>query len=157
MGVTARGPILIVDDDPSIREMLADLLTDEGYEVVLAVDGLDALDCVREHRPALIVLDMLMPRMDGLDFAQAYHAMPRPHAPIILLSASQNHAGTQPAAQIGARIVINKPFDLARLLRAIDTVFNEQAGASGPGLEDSKRRPQGSPLTGGRQPSRNYF
>jgi two-component system response regulator MprA len=57
--------ILIVDDEPSIWEFLQDILGMEGYETTEAADGLEALDRMTDHRPALVILDLLMPRMNG--------------------------------------------------------------------------------------------
>jgi CheY-like chemotaxis protein len=108
------GPVLVVDDDATIREVVDALLSEEGYEVVTAADGAAALARVRERPPGLILLDMRMPGMDGWAFARAYHRSPGPHAPIVVLTAAREAA--ERAAQIGADGVLSKPFDLDELL-----------------------------------------
>ena len=108
------GPVLVVDDDATIREVVDAFLSEEGYEVVTAPDGAAALARVRERPPGLILLDMRMPVMDGWAFARAYRRAPGPHAPIVVLTAAREAA--ERAAAIGADGVLGKPFDLYRLL-----------------------------------------
>lgn len=79
--------ILVVDDDAVVRDSLSDLLKDEGYAVVTAVDGLDALERLNAVSPDLILLDLRMPRMDGWEFlARRPQDGPRRRAPVVLLS-----------------------------------------------------------------------
>lgn len=83
--------ILVVDDDPAIREAVRGILTDEGYDVALAEDGLEALDCLASMPPpSLILLDLRMPRMDGWEFLArrdaAHSDGSTPRVPIVLLS-----------------------------------------------------------------------
>ncbi|HEV2125441.1 MAG TPA: response regulator, partial [Chloroflexota bacterium] len=81
------GPVvMIIDDDPEIRETISLLLEDEGYRVVEAPHGAAALDLIPHHQPAVILLDMRMPEMDGWQFAAAYRELPLPHAPIITMT-----------------------------------------------------------------------
>src|SRR5215831_9417053 len=82
--------ILFVDDDESIREFVSMALTDEGYDVITASHGAAALDMVRQNKPALILLDMRMPIMDGWAFLKAYEQTPGPHVPVIALTPSRN-------------------------------------------------------------------
>jgi CheY-like chemotaxis protein len=109
-----RRPILVVEDDEVIRESVEFLLTDEGYPVVLASNGEDALECAERCRPRLILLDMKMPVMDGWAFVAAYRQRPGPHAPIIVMTAARDSQSW--AAEIGADAYIAKPFDVNRLL-----------------------------------------
>jgi CheY-like chemotaxis protein len=88
-------PVLVVDDDEAIRESVAMILVDEGYTVAMAGDGDEALEIVGEQSPALILLDIRMPRMNGLEFAAAYHALPGPHAPIVVMTAGARAAATR--------------------------------------------------------------
>lgn len=106
--------ILVVDDEDTIRELVAVALEDEGYRVRTAADGAQALRLVCEEPPELIILDMRMPVMDGWAFAQAHRARPGPHAAVIVLTAGHNPAGI--AAEIGADGYLAKPFELGRLL-----------------------------------------
>lgn len=80
--------ILVVDDDPLIRDAVRDLLTDHGYDVVLAEDGLDALERLEAMPPpSLILLDLRMPRMDGWQFLARHHGSPAgARVPVVLLS-----------------------------------------------------------------------
>lgn len=112
-----RKQILIVDDDPEIREMLEITLADEGYEVLSASDGAAALTLLEQHTPSLILLDMRMPVMDGWGFARAYSARPGPHAPILVMTAAVD-AGRW-AREVEACAAVAKPFDLNRLLDVV--------------------------------------
>ena len=116
--MSASGPILVVDDDPGIRELIELTLSDEGYEVITAANGAAALEMVNRHPPAMILLDMRMPVMDGWEFAQSYRRNPGPHAPIVVVTAAQE-AGER-AAQIQADGVLPKPFRLTELLDAVE-------------------------------------
>ncbi len=109
--------VLVVDDDDTIRELIAMALVDEGYEVETAVHGKEALDQVAKDALSLILLDMRMPVMDGWEFAEIYRQLPGPHAPIVVLTAGRDAANA--AAQIGAAGYLAKPFDLERLLNVV--------------------------------------
>lgn len=109
--------ILLVDDDESIRQFVALALSDAGHEVVTAENGRDALALAARSRPDLIVLDLRMPVMDGWAFAQEYRATPRPHAPIVVLTAARDAA--QSAAEVQAEACLAKPFALADLLAVV--------------------------------------
>src|SRR5689334_2421690 len=80
--------ILLVEDDESIREFIGAFFEDEGYHFATAVNGAEALKVVARLQPALILLDIYMPLMDGRAFAAAYRELPGPHAPIIGMSAN---------------------------------------------------------------------
>ena len=109
--------ILVVDDDDSIREFVAMALEDEGYQVVTASQGAQALQVAAATPPDLILLDMRMPVMDGWEFARIYRQQSCPHAPIIILSAARNGAAI--TAEIGAVDYLAKPFELAQLLALV--------------------------------------
>jgi CheY-like chemotaxis protein len=119
---------LIVDDDESIREFVEVFLSGEGYEVVAAPHGAAALEIVYELQPALILLDMRMPIMDGWEFAQAYRASPEPHAPVVVLTAAID-AGEE-SEEIAADDYVAKPFDLDELLGVVRK--HVDGGAPGP-------------------------
>ena len=125
MGLAAE-PILVVDDDEAIRTTVQSILVDEGYTVLGAADGVGALDLVCRQPPSLILLDMKMPVMDGWGFARAYRAQPRPHAPIVVLTAAVN-AG-QRTAEIGARGYLAKPFNLDDLLAMVSQCLSHDRG-----------------------------
>ncbi|HEV8229115.1 MAG TPA: response regulator [Candidatus Limnocylindria bacterium] len=107
--------VLVVDDDPSIRDILSAALEDDGYEVVPASNGADALDVVDRWKPDVIVLDLMMPVMDGWTFARRLRE--RDDIPIIVISAANDLA--RHALDVGARDVLPKPFDLDKLLPSV--------------------------------------
>ncbi|MBX6343276.1 MAG: response regulator [Thermomicrobiaceae bacterium] len=111
------GPVLLVDDDQSIRELVDLALTDEGFRVVTAPHGAAALEILRSCAPAVILLDMRMPIMDGWQFARAYRELPGPHAPIVVVTAAREAA--ERAAQIEADGVLAKPFGLDELVEVV--------------------------------------
>jgi two-component system, OmpR family, response regulator MprA len=107
--------ILVVDDDQGLQETLEAVLQFEGYDVVVAGDGLEALAALTARRPAVIVLDWAMPRMDGPTFAAALQERGlRPGIPVLLLTADGR--ARQKAAQVGAEGCMAKPFDMTELL-----------------------------------------
>jgi CheY-like chemotaxis protein len=117
--------LLVVDDDPTIREMLDMVLASEGYEVITAAHGAAALALVDQRRPHVILLDMKMPVMDGWEFLRQYRARPGAKVPIVVITAAQDDR--REAADIGAQAYIAKPFAIDDLLRAVD-----QCVAGGP-------------------------
>ena len=121
---------LVVDDDEPSRALLADLLGDEGYEVLTAPDGAAALTLLSQQRPAVILLDLVMPGMDGFAFARAYRRLPGPHAPIIIVTASD--AAAAHAAEVAPAAVLRKPFD-------VDTLTAAVRAACTPCSEDRRR------------------
>lgn len=117
--------VLVVDDDAELREVVAMILRAEGHEVVEAANGAEALSALDRHRIDVIVLDMLMPVMDGWQFAAAYKdrtgAM---KAPIIALTAAADAA--KRAHEIEADALVEKPFELAALLEAVTRVQRQR-------------------------------
>jgi CheY-like chemotaxis protein len=110
--------VLVVDDDAGIQEMLEAALQDEGYRVVIARDGIEALEQIKQDIPAVILLDVMMPRMNGFEFAEKLkHDEHIPQIPIIVLTAD-GHAA-QKAARIGATDWLEKPLDYDRLLDCV--------------------------------------
>lgn len=113
-----RKSILVVDDDPFIRTLLAAWLQEAGYGVLTADDGLQALEQIRRKCPDLVLLDLMMPRLDGYGVAQFIrHQADTCNLPIIVLSADvrapQNLAGLHVDA------FLSKPFDLDELLARV--------------------------------------
>ncbi len=113
---TDAAPVLVVEDDHDLREVLAESLRLEGYEVAEAIDGLDALERLRGgSRPALVLLDLVMPRMDGRQFLAAVRAdRALADLPVVLVT------GTPPRDLAGqVQGVLKKPVGTADLLAAI--------------------------------------
>jgi len=120
-GQMVRPRVLVVEDDAATREMLVDFLGLEGFAVEHAPNGLVALDRVQAHRPHVILLDLLMPVMDGPTFAATYRTVPGPHAPLIVMTASPSLTDTLAAIQPAA--VLHKPFEIADLRAVLDQVL----------------------------------
>jgi two-component system, chemotaxis family, chemotaxis protein CheY len=112
-----RRPILVVDDDPEILAMLRDFLESEGLVVRTAANGAEALDALDEVAPALILLDMRMPVLDGWAFAQRVRER-RLAYPIVVMTAAESARAW--AEEIGATGYIAKPFDVNELLQTIE-------------------------------------
>jgi CheY-like chemotaxis protein len=113
--------ILVVDDDPLIQLTVRSILEDEGYTVVSAGDGLEALAHLADVRPAAILLDITMPRMDGYAFAAELERRSlRDGTPIIVLTADGR--APEKAARVGADGYLTKPFMLPTLLAELDRV-----------------------------------
>src|SRR5919202_723639 len=110
--------VLVVEDDVDTGDMVVDFLGLKGFTVAHARTGQAALDRLdRGDRPDVILLDMLMPLMDGPTFAAAYRARPGPHAPIIVMTASTSLAEAIAAVEpVG---VLQKPFEIADLLAVL--------------------------------------
>lgn len=112
--MTPMRRVLVVEDDPAIRQLIAFALSDEGYEVEEAANGRTALERVERQHPDLIILDMKMPEMDGWQFAQHYRARYDHRVPIIVLTAARDAA--QRSGDIEAEDYVAKPFDLDQLI-----------------------------------------
>ena len=113
------GPILLVDDDPDLRDSLQLVLEMRGYEVVTARDGADALDYLAAHDlPRVVLLDLMMPGMNGTEFRERQLRDPRlKDLPVVLLTGAGGHA-VEPRVAAGA-IVLRKPFDFDRLFELL--------------------------------------
>lgn len=108
--------ILVVEDDPGIRSLARDLLTDEGYEVQTAESGKQALAVVAGSHPSLILVDLTMPEMDGRTLIATLREQ-YGDVPVVLVSGAQDIHET--AERIGAVGVIEKPFDIDLFVEAV--------------------------------------
>lgn len=106
--------VLVVDDDRAIRDLVSLALLDEGYQVLSASDGAEALKRLRQYSPDVILLDVQMPVMDGPTFAERYRSMPGPHAPIVVYTAGGS--AQRWAERIQAAAYLDKPADLWHLV-----------------------------------------
>lgn len=113
-------PILVIDDDQAIRTTVADVLEAEGYTVATAINGADGLTMLDRVNPALVLLDMRMPVLDGWGFARAIHERGI-QIPIVVLTAA--HDAYRWAREINAADVVAKPFDLIDLLGAVERLY----------------------------------
>jgi signal transduction histidine kinase len=112
--------ILIADDEEAIRETIACILEDEGYHVLQAADGAEAVPLVEQAKPDLIISDIAMPNLDGYEFYEAVRANPdRSQTPFIFLSAKGQRAEIRSGMGLGADDYIVKPFEVEDLLTAV--------------------------------------
>jgi two-component system response regulator MprA len=110
--------ILVVDDDPAIRDVVGDILALSHYSVRTASNGAEALDAIRERRPAAVLLDLMMPVMNGWEFLRQYRKeVPRAPVPIVIMSAARD-AGSV-ADELGAQAFLPKPFELDDMLNIV--------------------------------------
>ena len=123
--------VLVVDDDPVIQKLLQVNFEMEGYAVITASDGEEGLAKARAERPTAIVLDVMMPKMDGLEVARHLKADPETKGiPIVLLSAKAQQADIAAGTNTGAEEYLTKPFDPLELLeRVADLIQRASDGA----------------------------
>jgi CheY-like chemotaxis protein len=118
---------MAVDDDPVIRGLLEVNLEMEGHEVIAAVDGQDALDKVRENKPDLILLDVMMPNVNGWEVAEALKGDDGTrHIPIVFLSARAMEADVRKGTDIGVESYVTKPFDPIDLMDLVERLLAER-------------------------------
>lgn len=109
--------VLVVDDDTSILDTVSSILSGEGYEVVSATSGKEALEAVARKQPVVILLDMRMPVMDGWAVARALHSQGI-SVPIVVMTAAES--AKRWADEVGAEGYLAKPFGLDELLAAVE-------------------------------------
>ena len=130
--------ILVVDDDRLIRQMVRDLLEIASYFVEEAVDGADGLTQAAAFHPDLILLDLMLPDMDGYTVCRTLKADQATRAiPVIFLTASNNIDVTRQASAAGAVACLTKPFELNGLLALVETTLEEAAREKPKGTENS--------------------
>ncbi len=132
-----RGSVLVVDDEPTIAEVVARYLQRAGYEVRTAADGLGALDMANDTRPDLVVLDLMLPGLNGLEVMRRLRDLDRDRIAIILLTAKGEETDRVVGLRLGADDYIVKPFSPAELVARVDAVLRrvDTAPDSGPVLE----------------------
>ena len=113
--------VLAVDDTRALRAMLADCLKKGGHDVVLACDGVEALDQLRTHRPDIVITDLNMPRMNGLEFIEAARKEPEGRTlPMLLLTTETAQSLKDRAKEIRATGWLTKPFDPKQILALVE-------------------------------------
>jgi two-component system, chemotaxis family, chemotaxis protein CheY len=125
--------VLVVDDEPQLREVIAEILAGEGYRVTTAADGAQGLERLRRERPDLIVLDLMMPVLDGWAFIEAARKMTGDAIPIVGISASMTGKLARRLHELGVRSCLAKPFEVDDLMRCVERLLREpEAARAGP-------------------------
>jgi CheY-like chemotaxis protein len=124
--MAGAGRVLVVDDDDVIRQLITVNLELEGFDVVTAVDGQDALDKVKQAQPQVVTLDVMMPRLDGWEAAARLRGDPETaHIKVILLSARAQEADLQRGERIGVDAYLTKPFDPDELIDLVRRLMDD--------------------------------
>jgi CheY-like chemotaxis protein len=136
--VVPQGPLLIVEDIPDTLKLLDATLKFKGYRVVTAVNGHDALEAIKKERPALVITDILMPRMDGFNLVHRLRINPETRSiPVIFLSATYVAPEDKAfATSIGVTRFIEKPLDLESFLQTVADLLKRGVTAPLPPLQE---------------------
>ena len=116
--------ILVVDDEPDIVKTVAKAIRRQGFDVVSAADGEEALERVKDSHPDLVILDIQMPKLDGIEVLQRIKGNPRTASlPVIMLTAKAGDEDMLKGYKYGANYYIPKPFKIAEVLEGIKMMF----------------------------------
>lgn len=125
----SRGRVLVVDDSDIIRTLITVNLELEGFEVVTAVDGQDALEKVHEVAPDVVTIDVVMPRLDGFDTVARLRADPlTSHLKIAMVTACAQEADVRKGTAVGVDVYVTKPFDPDVLVRTVRDLVDAKVG-----------------------------
>jgi len=125
----AKGKILVVDDEIYIVHILDFSLGMEGYQVITALDGEQALEKARAEHPDLIVLDIMMPKLDGYETCKVLKSdETTKNIPVILLSAKGRNVDQKVGFEVGADDYITKPFSPRKLVERINAILGQSSG-----------------------------
>ncbi len=136
--LTELGDILVVDDEASVVEVVSLYLKREGFQVRVARDGRQALEAVRKQLPALVVLDLMLPEVDGLSILRELRGDTAVNVPVIMLTARQQETDRIYGLELGADDYVTKPFSPAELVSRVKAVLRRSAGTMG---NDGGQRP----------------
>ena len=124
-----RRTVLVVEDDPPLRRMIGIFLRAAGYRVCAAEDGPSGLALTRDERPDLVLLDLMMPGLDGWEVLRRIKGDAGTAAiPVLVLTASVDHPLAEQARQLGATRFLTKPIDSRVLVEHVDAVVGQTAG-----------------------------
>src|SRR5580765_8223645 len=118
-----HGTVLVVDDEPTIVEVVSRYMERAGYETLVASDGLEALRLAEQHDPDLVVLDVMLPELDGLEVMRRLHDGDGRPVPVILLTARGEESDRLVGLRRGADDYVVKPFSPAELVARVDAVL----------------------------------
>ena len=130
--ITDLGDILVVDDEASVVEVVSLYLKREGFKVRVARDGRQALTAVRDQAPALVVLDLMLPEIDGLAILRALRG-DAVNVPVIMLTARQQETDRIYGLELGADDYVTKPFSPAELVSRVKAVLRRSSGGMSSG------------------------
>ncbi len=116
--------VLVVDDQSSVRQLLQDYLTEQGFKVITATDGQNAIYTARHEEPDLILLDIMMPRMDGYDFLRQYRQ--ERQTPVIIITAREEETDAVVGLELGADDYVIKPFRMRELVARMHAVLRRR-------------------------------
>jgi DNA-binding response OmpR family regulator len=119
----SRGSVLVVDDEPTIAEVVSRYLERAGYRTRIAADGAQALEAACDQRPDLVVLDLMLPRIDGLEVMRRLREHDRDRIAVILLTAKGEESDRVIGLRLGADDYVVKPFSPAELVARVDAVL----------------------------------
>ena len=121
--------IVVIEDDPAILRGLADTLRSESYDVLTATDGEDGYRMVREHQPDLVILDLMLPGMNGYDVCKQirHHGLA---TPIMMLTAQDHESNRVQGFEAGADDYVTKPFSIRELLGRVRAILRRSEGRS---------------------------
>ena len=131
--------VLVVDDEPAVRDSLARTLRFEGYDVLVANDGIGALDAVRDASPDVVILDVMMPRMDGLEACRLLRA-DQHTLPVLMLTARDSVGDRVAGLDAGADDYLVKPFALQELLARVRALLRRSLLSGGTDDEQATLR-----------------
>jgi DNA-binding response OmpR family regulator len=120
---SSQGTVLVVDDEPTILDVVGRYMERAGYETFRAADGPEALRLAAAHRPDLVVLDLMLPGIDGIEVMRQLHEAPGPRIAVILLTARGEESDKLVGLRQGADDYVVKPFSPAELVARVDAVL----------------------------------
>ena len=120
--------VLVVDDDPGICRLVQDVLELEGFDVTIAGDGFAALRAIEAERPDCVVLDVMMPGLDGHGVLSRIRSKGGKHLPVVMLTAHADDNQAWQAWTEGVDYFLSKPFEPVELLRFLDSIFDANPG-----------------------------
>lgn len=130
--MSGRPRILLVDDEPSIIKMVSKRLEVEGFEVMMAMDGQEALDKAHSEKPDLIILDLMLPKLNGYEVCSMLKQEAQYRAiPIMLFTAKAQDKDEKSGMMCGANAYLRKPFQAQQLLEQIRSLISKAAQTGG--------------------------
>jgi two-component system, OmpR family, response regulator ResD len=143
MNEAGQAKVLVVDDEPTILEVVGRYMERAGYQTLTAADGAEALRAAELHRPDLVVLDLMLPGIGGLEVMRRLHERPGPRTAVILLTARGEESDRVVGLRDGADDYVVKPFSPAELVARVDAVLRRVAPppeAEAPAIEHGPLR-----------------